>query len=265
MRLQENFELLKKRDVSMMLFLSLDVTVDLGQHRLTHCERAVSFLPLEAGAVLECSRDPAGGIRFQFTNQLRDCLVLSQLCQDVNVVSGSVDDHRDSFFVANRAAEIFMRSGTNFCPQPGLASLCREDDVIEQIAIGGTHGRAPFRRPLSGALFFLHNTPGVPLCSTPGFNSGAPSGCSRGARFRGRRKEIPSVKGILLKESLSSHFRVAAHMAAPEARRNTGRSGAQRNSGKPFSKWSNPWQGVTEMRFCKGDESANCLRVIQYE
>jgi hypothetical protein len=154
MRLQENFEFLQKGNASMMFFLSLDVTVDLGQHRLTHRERAVSFLPLESRAVLECSRDPAGGIRFQFTNQLRDRLVLSQLCQDVNVVSGSVDDHRDSFFVANRAAEVLMRPRADFWREPRFASLCRKDDVIQQIAIGGTHLDADFRRPLPGLLSF---------------------------------------------------------------------------------------------------------------
>jgi hypothetical protein len=48
--------------------------------------------------------------------------------------------------------------------------------VIEQVARGGTHIEGPFRRPFSGALSFLHVTPGVPLRSTPGFILPHPSG-----------------------------------------------------------------------------------------
>jgi hypothetical protein len=56
--------------------------------------------------------------------------------------------------------------------------------VIEQIAKGGTHNDANFRRPTSGALVFLDSTPGVPLRSTPGFNSDAPSGRYRHTHYR---------------------------------------------------------------------------------
>jgi hypothetical protein len=45
--------------------------------------------------------------------------------------------------------------------------------VIEEIAIGGTHRIAPFRRPSSGAPVSLHITPGVPLRSTPSCSSAA--------------------------------------------------------------------------------------------
>ena len=219
-----------------MFFLSFDVTIDLGQHRLTYRERAVSLLPLESRRVFKCSRDPAGGIRLQFTNQLRDCLVLSQLCQDVNVVDRSVDDHRDSFFIANRAAEIFMRSGTNLCRQPRLAPLCRKDYVIEQIAIGGTHSNADFRRPLPGLLSFGNNTPGVPLRATPGFNSGAPSGCYL-------RNSIVSVY------TPAPRHCTPTLASAPKARQIKARCAAQRNSGNSCRMFSNPWQGVTENRF----------------
>src|SRR6185437_15189876 len=36
----------------------------------------------------------------------------------------------------------------------------------QEVAIGGTHGERPFRRPCSGALLFLHITPGFPSCSS---------------------------------------------------------------------------------------------------
>jgi len=235
MRLQEKSKFLKERDAPVMFFLSLNVTVNFGQHRLTHCKRAVSFLPREASTTLERSRDPAGGICLQIADKLGDGLVLPQFCQEVNVVRSSVDDHRDSSLAPNRAAKIFMNSGTDLRRQPWFTPLCREDDVIEQIAMGGTHSgggfcrpssgawvsldhipgvrlrstpgfdsAAPcgryyglmgnamsadcldggFRRPFSGALLFLDHRPGVPLRSTPGFSSAAPSGCYRGSQKR---------------------------------------------------------------------------------
>ena len=52
MRLQQNLELLEERNASMMFFLPLDVPMHLGQHRLTHRERAISFLPFESAASL---------------------------------------------------------------------------------------------------------------------------------------------------------------------------------------------------------------------
>ena len=109
----------------------------------------------------------------------------------MNVVSCSVDDQRDSVFVANRAAEVLMRSGTNFWRQPGFAPLRREDDVIEQIAIGGTHAAAGFRRPSSGACFFLDYTRSSASLHS-GLNSTAPSGCYRAVaslRIQRRRRE----------------------------------------------------------------------------
>jgi hypothetical protein len=103
--------------------------------------------------------------------------------------------------------------------------------VIQQIAIGGTHSEGDFRRPLSGAFVARDNIPGVPLRSTPGFSSGAPSGC-----FMGRPRMTDGGSQMAL---------------APEARRNTARSEAQRNSGDRSTKFSNPCQGVAELRLIK--------------
>ena len=152
MRLQEGLKLLEERNTSMMFLLSLDVALHLGQHRLTHRERAVSLLPFEARGVLECSRDPAGRVRLKFANELRDRLVLPKLRQDVNVVGSSVGDHGDSTFAANGATKIFMNPRTDCGRQPRFAALRREDDVIQQIAMGGTHAAAGFRRPCQGLV-----------------------------------------------------------------------------------------------------------------
>jgi hypothetical protein len=54
--------------------------------------------------------------------------------------------------------------------QPWLSPLCRKNNVIEQVAVGGTHLGGPFRRPRSGAASSLDYIPGVPLRSTPGFS-----------------------------------------------------------------------------------------------
>ena len=150
MRLQQNLELFQKRNASMMFFLSLDVSVDLRQLRLTHRERTVSFLPRKPGCVFERSRNPARRIRLQLADELRDRLVLPQFRQEMNMIGRSVYDHRDSLFVANRTSEILVRLGTDFPRQPRFTPLCRKNDVIEQIAKGGAHNVASFRRPFQG-------------------------------------------------------------------------------------------------------------------
>jgi len=169
MRTQDDLELFKKRNRSMMFFLCLDVTTHLRNLRLTHGESAISFLPGESRSGFEGSRNPTGGIRFQFAYHFGERLILPQLRQDVNVISGSVDDQRDSILFANRSAEVLMDSRSDCCREPRLPTFGRKDNVIQKIAIGGTHGQGPFRRPCSGAVFFLHITPGVSLRSTPGF------------------------------------------------------------------------------------------------
>jgi hypothetical protein len=280
MRLQENLKLLEERNASMMFFLSLDVTAHLGRHRLTHRERTISFLPCESRGSFERSRNPAGGIRLELTDKFRDRLVLPQFCQDVNVIGRSVDDHRDSFFVANRAAEILMRPRADFRRQPGFASLCRKDDVIQQIAIGGTHSEGDFRRPLSGAFVVRDNTPGVPLRSTPGFSSGARSGCFALTGSGENESGIPycSTPGVS-SDARSACYRgvlMGSHIgpgaivrrqrppalslrAAPKARRTTARSAAPAKlRGTRPPKFPNPCQGVTEISFAaKTNERAD--------
>jgi len=236
----------------MMFLLSLDVTMHFRHLRLTHRERAISFLPRKSRCAFERSRNPARRIRFQFTDDLGDRFVLSQFRQDVNVVRSSVNDQRDSLFATNCAAEVLMNSGTDCCRQPELATLCRKDNMIKQIAIGGTHPGTPFRRPLSGALFFLHHTPGVPLCSTPGFSSGAPSGCfhensprlfpinSFQRRRQGAAQSSAPVNASLVAchandTSKFHRYRAVPSVSAPKARRVKARCAAQRNSERIYS------------------------------
>jgi len=264
MRLQQNLEFLEERNASMMFFLPLDVPVHFGQHRLAHRECAISFLPRKPRAVLECSRDPAGRVSLQLPDEFRDRLVRPKFCQDVNVVGSSVDDQRDSVFVPDCTAEVLMRSGAHFWRQPGFAPLRREDDVIEQIAIGGTHSDADFRRPYSGAWFFLDYTRSSASLHS-GLNSAAPSGCLTGwpRMLDGARRmeSVPEGRKNTSQRFTSGFdsggpcgcFRaVGVSHSAPEARRNTARSGAKRNSGDLSTKFSNPWQGVAELRFAKG-------------
>jgi hypothetical protein len=270
MRLQENLKLLEERNASMMFLLSVDVTAHLGRHRLTHGERTISFLPCESRG-FERSRNPAGGIRLELADKFRDRLVLPQFCQDVNVIGCSVDDHRDSFFVANRAAEILMRPRADFQRQPGFASLGREDDVIQQIAIGGTHSEGDFRRPLSGAFVVRDNIPGVPLRSTPGFSSDAPSGCfaltgtgenTIGVPLRstpGSNSGAPSECCCALRIERSRMATLLSLRSAPKARRTAARSAAPAKlRGTRPPKFPNPCQGVTEISFAaKTNERAD--------
>ena len=209
-----------------MFFLSLDVTVHLGQHRLTYRERAVSFLPCESRGVFERSRDPAGRVRLQLPDELRNRLVLPKFCQDVNVVGRPIDDHRDSIFIANRAAEVLMRPRAYFRRQPGLAPLCRKDDVIEQIAIGGTHRTRISVAPLQGLCCFRMIHPEFRYAPLRALISTHPPGA------------IAPWWRMAIVRSLPS---------APEARRNTARSGAQQNSRESIHQTLQPCQGVTEL------------------
>ncbi len=211
-----------------MFLLVLDVTMNPGHLRLTYRECAISFLPRESCGVVECSRNPARGVCLNFADDLGDRFILPQFRQDVDMIRRSVNDQSDSLFAANCAAEVLMNSGTDCCGQPRLAALCRKDNMIEQIAIGGTHLGASFHRPVSGALFFLHHTPGVPLRSTPGFSSGAPSGfCQRNVSLACVRFQSFSAEGAV--------------DYSPEC--------SAANSGNRLQMFSNPCQGVTENGF----------------
>jgi hypothetical protein len=214
MRLQESLEFIEERNASMMFFLPLDVAMNLGDLRLTHRERAVSFLPRKPRGIFQCSRNPTGRVRLQLPDGFRNRLVLAQFRQDVNVVGSSVDDQRDSAFITDCTAEVLMNSGTDCGRQPRLTFLGREDDVVEQIAMGGTHSDADFRRPSSGALVVLDTTPGVPLRSTPRFIPPHPPGASwicRGWRrsdgisSRGRAETQPRVPLRANPSSIPSH------------------------------------------------------------
>lgn len=197
MRPQDHFKFFQKRNRSMMFFLSLDVTTNLRNLRLTHRERAVSFLPRESCRFFERPRDPAGRIRLHLTDCFRDCFVRPQLCQDMNMISSAVDDQRDPLFIADRAAQVLMNAGPDAVSQPGLPALCRKNNVIEQVAMGGTHNAARFRRPCSGAPLLVNHTPGVPLRSTPGFNPTHPPGALAGicTSGHGQRVLAPEARG----------------------------------------------------------------------
>lgn len=273
MRPQDHLELLEKRDRWMMFFLPLDITSRLRNLRLAHGERAVTFLPRESGGVGERSRNPAGRIRFDFSHQLGHRLVLPQFRQDVNMVRGSIHDQRNSAFVANGAAEVFVNPRAHRHRDPRFTVLRGKHNVVQKIAIGGTQG--PFRRPCSGALSFWHITPGVSLRSTPSCSSAAlhcrlysgappalfsmrprvqrqrraglkpfipphPSGCSYFAR-------VPILLGRPC--SIIQHQFTSPESSAPEARRIKARSGAKRNSGNLSHEYiANPGHGVAETR-----------------
>ena len=268
MRPQQNFELLEKRNASVMFFLSLNVTAHLGHLRLTNRERTVTLLPRESRGILERPRNPGRRVSLDLANELRDRLVLPQFGQDMNMVRGSVHDQRDSVFTANGATEVFMNAWTNSGRQPWLATLRRKDNVIEQIAIGGTHTEGPFRRPCSGAALSLHHTPGVPLRSTPGFIPAHPAGAVAEIRLGGRTQRISTRKGRCIPTLFLDHAPTVplrstpgfnpAHPpgavekilisgqtqrpSAPEARGNKARSeakqtpGTQRDIGKPLTR-----------------------------
>jgi len=200
MRPQDHLEFFNKRNRSVMFFLSFDVTTHLRNLRLAHRERAISFLPRESCGLSKRSRNPPGRIRLQLTDKFRDRFVLPQFRENVNVIGSSIHDYRDAIFRADSPAKILMNSRTDGSRHPRLATLCREDDVIQEIAIGGTHRNAPFRRPSSGALICSDDTPGVPLRSTPGFIPPHPSGAvilvAPSSTWRAESNQRPRREGV---------------------------------------------------------------------
>ena len=253
MRLQESLELLEERNASMMFFLRLDVPMNLGALRLAHGERAISFLPFESRGLLEYSRNPTRGVRLQLTDDLRDGLVLAQLRQDVNVVGCSIDDQRDSSFIANRAAEILMDPRANFRRQPGFAPLRRKDDVIQQVAMGGTHADAGFRRPFQGLGSFWI-IPGVPLRSTPGFNSAAPSGCCRGSvRMRSLRRS-EGIQPPRFRRTMRVLRGLAANTISAGGAKEYSPECSEAKLRGPIHQILQPCQGVTEHRSDKASK-----------
>jgi hypothetical protein len=144
----------------MMLFLSFDVVTNLSDHGFADGKCAVPFLPREAATFFECPRNPTGRIRFHFTDQFRERLVLAQFREHMDVVRSSVYDQRDSAFAADCAAEVFVNPRSNRGNHPRFAVLRGKHNVIQEIAIGGTHNTGPFRRPFSGAKSSFHHTSG---------------------------------------------------------------------------------------------------------
>ena len=156
-----------------MFFLPLDVAIHLRNHRFAHRKCAVSFLPREGATFWKRSRNPGGGVCLHLTDHFRHGFILTQLRQDMDMIRGPVDDQRNSVFAPNRAAEVLMNPWTNRSSEPRLAGFGRKDDMVEQVTIGRAHGGRCFPSPPSGGSFDSNHIPGVPLRSTPGFNSGA--------------------------------------------------------------------------------------------
>jgi hypothetical protein len=198
---QEDFEFLEKRDAPVMFFLPLDVLPHLRNLRFAHGEGAISLLPRETRRFPKGSRNPTGRVRLQFTDQFRDRLVLSQFCQDVNVIGGAIYDQRDSAFAANRPTEVLVNSRANRRRHPRLTVLGGKHDVIQKIAMGGTHPGGPFRRPFSGAWSLGITIPAIPLCSIASCSSAALhcrlySAAPPALRNKSFRKERPSRERI---------------------------------------------------------------------
>jgi hypothetical protein len=229
-----------------MFFLSLDVTMHPSNHRFTDGKCAVPFLPREGTTFLERSRNPAGGVRFNLADQFRNRLVLAQLRQDMDVVGGSVNNQRNSIFSANCAAEVLVDSRADCLSEPRLTTFGRKDDVIKQIAIGGTHSYRSYLSPLFRGSCVSNNTPGVSLRSTPGFSCAAPVGCSdwHGRSWTARnaverRSDNGVERGVQRSESLEA--RAGLHSLGRPRRRGI-QPGVERSEtpGKSLQKYRQP-------------------------
>jgi hypothetical protein len=95
--------------------------------------------------------------------------------------------------------------------EPGFTAFRRKDDVIKQIAMGGTHMNASFPSPLLRGLVVSNYIPGVSPCSTPGFSSVAPfgrserrHGCTRADPME-RRRCVGLKPGVQRSETPGFH------------------------------------------------------------
>src|ERR1051325_3130943 len=71
----------------------------------------------------------------------------------MNLVFSPTNGQRDSTQSVHDAPKIPMQAVAPFRSNPGLALLCRENQVAMQIDVGRRHGG--FVRPGSGSAFFL--------------------------------------------------------------------------------------------------------------
>jgi hypothetical protein len=194
MRPQDHLEFFEKRNAPMMFFQPFDVTMNLCNLRLAHSERAVPFLPREGSAFLERSRNPAGRVRLQFTDQLGDRLVLAEFREHMDVIRSSVYDQRGSAFTADCAAKLFVNPRADRGNHPGFAVLRSKHDVIQEIAMGGTHNTGPFRRPFSGAGSSFDHTTGSFATLHCRLYSGAPPALDRVAGDANQRRRRAGLK-----------------------------------------------------------------------
>ena len=90
------------------------------------------------------------------------------------MVRGPIHNQRDSDFAANGAANILVDPRPDRWRKPWLATFRRKNNVINEVTIGGARRKPRFPSPPFGGSLVLNHIPGVPLRSTPGFNSAAP-------------------------------------------------------------------------------------------
>ena len=145
-----------------MFFLRPDVAADLVHAGLAHRDGEIAGLPLETPSDLLVLIDPAGGIRFDEADRLRDGKICLELHQQVDMVRYAADLQQDTPLTAENSSNVVVESLFEVLVDQGDAFLGGKDNVVDVIGVGTGNGsiwgvvRRIFYRPLHG----LTNPPG---------------------------------------------------------------------------------------------------------
>src|SRR5262245_49978334 len=132
-RIQKSYELVSERFFLMMLFLSRNVILDFLNIRLADSERSITALP---GKILQIGKHimhPSARVSFEIAQNVRQRLIWSQFCKQMNVIFHAIDRQRNSTQSANRSADVFVKTRLMGVRDQRLAIFCGEDDVINQV------------------------------------------------------------------------------------------------------------------------------------
>jgi hypothetical protein len=89
--------------------------------------------------------NPTQRVRLEGSQNLRDCPVLPEASQEMNMVSDAVSEVTKATRAANGATQVFPQPRTQLVLKPGFPVFCGKHKVIEKAGIGLGHEEPPLR------------------------------------------------------------------------------------------------------------------------
>jgi hypothetical protein len=127
MLFQKVFVLFLKRNLSMMLFLLLNITHDGFNFRLADGKTAITPLPIEIRNSIGLHF--LGRTLFDFLNQLRKRKCSGETTQNVNVVFRAADLPNERSKVFQNSGHVGVRLGANFFVEKRVTALGAKDNM----------------------------------------------------------------------------------------------------------------------------------------